>query len=232
MRSKLYRPRPRAATVIATLVTVAAASAASAQTPGLPVLQNAFANPGLAFAANIGSGSGQSFFGAAAALGLGGGRLLVSGAAGAQRGNDATRGAYGGRVSGTLWTSPGGSLGLGAFVGFGGAPRTRGENDVTTNPAVMTVPAGVSVGYRRPLGARRGFSVYASPMYRWTRATANDVTANDVTASSGAVAGAVGVDFAVTPSIGVTAGADFGKASGATSTNSVFGFAISFVPGR
>src|SRR5207302_7015863 len=51
----------------------------AAQVPGTPVLQNAFLNPGLAVAANFASASGQSFFGAAASLGLGGGKLQVSG---------------------------------------------------------------------------------------------------------------------------------------------------------
>jgi len=43
------------------------AAGVGAQVPGAPVLQNAFANPGIAVAANFGGGSGQSFYGAAAA---------------------------------------------------------------------------------------------------------------------------------------------------------------------
>src|SRR5437763_3625286 len=73
----------------------ALAASAAAQVPGAPVLQNAFANTGLAVAANFGGGGGQTFYGAAAALGLGGGRLQLSGAAGASHAKTSTRGAYG-----------------------------------------------------------------------------------------------------------------------------------------
>lgn len=198
---------------------------AQAQVPGAPVLQNAFANPGLAFAANFGTGSGQSFFGAAAGWGLGGGRLMVSGAAGVQRANEARRGAYGGRLSATAWTSAGGGLAAGAFVGIGGAPRTKDAAGLENNPAVMSVPVGISIGYRRALGSR-GLSIYGSPLYRWTRAEINDVST-----SSGNIGGAVGVDFGLTRSIGFTAGAEFGKGDDG-GTGSLFGFAVSFVPGR
>jgi len=201
-------------------------STVGAQTPGLPALQNAFANPGLAFAANFGTGGGQSFFGAAAGWGLGGGRLLASAAAGVQRANEASRGAYGGRLAANLWTSAGGALGAGAFAGFGGAPRTRSDAGIETNAAEMNIPVGISVGYRRALGAVRGISVYGSPMYKWSRATVGDSTS-----SGGNFAGAIGLDFALTRSIGLTAGGEFGKSSG-ESRGSLLGFAVSFVPGR
>lgn len=210
----------------ATMVALAPAGAgtAHAQTPGLPVLQNAFGNPGLAFAANFGTGGGQSFFGAAAGWGLGGGRFMLSGAAGGQRANESMRGAYGGRAAVSAWTSKGGSLGIGAFAGIGGAPRTRNDS-VTTNPAIISIPVGLSVGWRRGIGERRGISVYGSPVYRWTRAEQNEVAV-----SSGNFGGAVGVDFAISQSIGVTAGGEFGKSDG--STSSTLGFAVTFVPGR
>jgi hypothetical protein len=202
------------------------AATASAQAPGLPALQNAFANPGLAAAANLGGGGGQSFFGLAAGYGLAQGRLQLSGAAGAQRANSSTRGAYGGRLAATVWTSSGGALGIAGFAGLGGAPRTR-SNDVTTNPAVITVPAGLSVGYRRALGASRGVSAYVAPLYRWTRTEANDTTS-----SSGNIGGAVGVDFAVTQSFGVTLGGEFGKSSDSGTGSATFGLAVTFVPRR
>jgi len=202
-----------------------------AQVPGSPVLQNAFANPGLAVAANMTGGNGQSFFGAAGAYGLGSGRLQLAGAAGVQRANGATRGAYGARGSATVWTSAGGSLGVGAFAGFGGAARTRDEASVVTNPAVVNVPAGLSVGYRRPLGAARGFSVYASPMYRWVRSEANTVT------TAGSFGFAAGADVALTQSFGATVGAEVsrraGNATGLTGgPSTLFGAAFTFVTGR
>jgi hypothetical protein len=211
-------------------VVVAWPAMAAGQAPGLPVLQNAFANPGLAVAADFGGGSGQSFLGAAAALGLGSGRFQVSGAAGASRAHGAVRGVYGARLAGNVWTSSGGtgSLGVGAFAGLGGAPRTR-EAGVVTNPALLIVPVGVSVGYRRPMGVSRGISAYASPMYRWTRAT------TDTVFSSGAFRVSLGLDFAFSPSFGATVGGELGGSSDGSNRGTgggLFGAAISFVPGR
>ncbi|MEX2177611.1 MAG: hypothetical protein WD801_02805 [Gemmatimonadaceae bacterium] len=200
------------------------AGVALAQVPGAPALQNAFGNPGLAVAGNFGGGGGASFYGAAAAYGLGSGRLQVSAAAGMQRANSASRGAYGGRVSAGLWSSGGGALGAAAFAGIGGAPRTRDESDIVTNPAVLTVPVGVTIGYRRGLGATRGISAYASPLYRWTR------LATDTETSSGTFAAAIGLDVSISQSFGATVGAEFGRSDGATS--STIGVALSFVPGR
>lgn len=199
-----------------------ALSSTAAQIPGAPVLQNAFSNPGLAVAANFGGGGGQSLFALAAGWGLGN-RFLLSGAAGAQRSNEATRGAYGARASMSVWSSAGGSLGAAAFAGVGGAPRTRNETGVT-NPAIFTVPAGISVGYRRSMGANRGISAYISPMYRWARLS----TDNDGTASEGNFRVAVGLDFSFNPSLGVTAGAEMGSKDAGAST---FGAAVSWIPG-
>jgi hypothetical protein len=201
----------------------------AAQVPGAPVLQNAFSNAGLAFAANVGGGSGQSYFGLAAAWGLGSdGRFSVSGAAGAQRANDATRGAYGARASMRIWSSAGGSLGAGAFAGVGGAPSTSTDG-IETNPSVMMIPAGVSIGYRRPMGTRRGISGYVSPFYRWVRLGSGTVV------SSGSVRVSGGVDFSFSPSLGITVGGEFGgagkSAAGSNRSSGAIGAAVSFVPG-
>lgn len=200
---------------------------AAGQTPGIPVLQNAFSNPGLAVAANMGGGGGESFLGAAAAWGLGGGRLQLSGAAGASRANGATRGAYGGRLAASVWTSSGGSLGVGAFGGLGGAPRTLTGGTIT-NPALAILPVGLTVGYRRPMGTSRGISAYASPFYRWVRAT------SDTVSSSGAIRVSLGVDFAFSPSFGATLGAELGQSAGGVRRggSGILGGAVSFVPGR
>ena len=206
---------------------------AVAQVPGAPTLQNAFANPGLAVAANFagggGGGGGQSFYGAAAGYGLMGGRFLVSGAAGMQRANDATRGAYGARLAAALWGSDGGALGAAAFAGVGGAPRTRDAAGIETNAAVMSIPAGVTIGYRRALGETRGISGYASPIYRWTR-----LESSDVSTTTGSFSVGLGVDVSLTRSFGATVGAEVGggvgKSGGSSSTT--WGLALSFVPGR
>lgn len=203
--------------------TAVLASGAAAQVPATPVLQNAFMNRGLAIAGNFGSTSGQSFYGLAAGWGMG--RLQVSGAAGALRGNDATRGAYGVRAAANLWTSRAGSLGAGAFAGVGGAPSTRSGN-VLTNAAVMHVPAGVSVGYQRYFG-RRGVSAYVAPLYRWSRYD-DDATIT----TSGTIRVAFGVDVSVTPSIGASLGAELGRSNATRGSGSgSFGAAVTFVPG-
>ena len=198
---------------------------AGAQVPGAPVLQNAFANPGLVIAANFAGGSGQSYYGAAAGWGLGGGKLMLSGGAGAEHGNNATRGAYGGRAAATVWSSFSGSLAAAAFAGVGGAPRTR-SNGIVTNPATLQIPAGVSFGYRRAFGTTRGVSAYVSPMYRWAR-TSTDIE----TTTSSNFRVAVGLDIGLTASFGVTLGGEFGGNNGGGS-GGLFGAALSFVPGR
>ena len=204
----------------------AIAASAAAQVPATPVLQNAFASPGLAVAANFGSGAGQSFYGAAAAWGLGSGKLQLSGAAGAARSNGATRGAYGGRLAASVWSSAGGALGVAAFAGAGGAPRTQAAA-VVTNPAVMTVPAGVTLGYRHALGTSRGMSAYVSPFYRWMRTDSGTVV------SSGSLRLSLGLDFAFSQSFGATFGAELGQSGrGSTGNSGTLGAAISFVPGR
>jgi hypothetical protein len=200
-------------------------SGLGAQVPAVPVLQNAFMNAGLAVAANFGGGGGQTFYGAAAAWGLGG-KLQVSGAAGAQRGNNATRGAYGARAAATVWTSSGGALGVGAFAGVGGAPRTQTQA-IVTNPAVLNVPAGVAIGYRRPLGQSRGISAYATPFYQWTRSDDGTVR------TSGTVRVAFGADFSISQTFGVTLGGELGRSSGSSRTAaSTLGAAVTFIPGR
>jgi hypothetical protein len=125
----------------------------------------------------------------------------------------------------SIFNFMGGSLGVGAFAGVGGAASTR-INGVLSNPALTVVPVGATVGYRHSIGTSKGFSVFASPIYRWTRADSSGFVE-----SSSAMRGAIGLDFAVTQSIGFTVGGEFGAHS-ATSESGLFGVAISFLPGR
>jgi hypothetical protein len=225
-RNEAFRSSRRVVVALAIAAWVVLPAAAVAQVPGVPVLQNAFVNHGLAFAGNFGGGSGQSYYGIAAGWGMGG-RVALSGGAGAQRMGTATRGAYGGRAAMSVWSSRGGALGAGAFVGFGGAPRTR-TNGVVTNAAVMIVPAGASVAWRHDLGSH-SVSVYASPMYLWTRADAGTGVS-----SSGTFAGSAGLDFTVSSTIGATIGSQFGQTTVATlpgKSTGTIGIAVSFVPG-
>jgi len=226
----MFPTRPFRVVLAATMALYAPISA-QGQVPGTPVLQNAFVSPGLAIAANFGSSSGQSYFGAAGGWGLGGGRLQLSGGAGVQRVNNTSRGAYGVRLASGLWSGMGGALGAGAFVGLGGAARTRANNAVT-NPAIMSVPIGASIGYQHSLGATRAFSVYGSPMYRWSRVTTENGAGGSVTTSSSGFRASVGADVSISQSFGATVGAEFGGSSGGVKNGSVLGVALTFAPGR
>ena len=199
------------------------ASTSHGQVPGVAVLQNAFTARGLALAGNFGSSSGQSFFGGAAGWGLSD-RFALSGAAGVQRTRNSTRGAYGGRAMMGVWSSKTGSLGGAAFAGIGGAASTS-LNGVVVNPAVVSIPAGISIGYRRSMGARGSLSGYVSPFYSWSRVDSGAV------ASTGAFRASVGVDVGFTPSLGASIGGEFGAGKG-SGRGGVLGAAITYVPGR
>ena len=216
-----------AAVGAASVLAVCAGESAAAQVPGLPVLQNAFSAPGFALAADFGGGNGQGVYGAAFAWGLGKtGAISISGAAAAQSANGATRGAYGGRLAARLWSGGGTGLGLAAFAGVGGAPRTR-ENLIVTNPAELIVPAGLSVGYHRSLGSTRGVAVYVAPFYRYERAE------SEIVETTSAFRASAGLDIALSPTIGLTIGGEFGGSSGDNngSPAGAFGAAISVVLG-
>ena len=219
-----WKGRWAARTILAGTWGLVIAASLPAQVPGVALLQNGFTGRGLAVAANFGSSSGQSYFGAAAGWGLGT-RFMVSGAAGMQRARATSRGAYGGRATMGVWSSAGGSLGAAAFVGVGGAARTR-EGTVVTNPALMSVPVGASIGYRRNMGTRGSISGYVAPFYSWSRADSGTV------ASSGAFRASAGIDVGFSPSLGATVGAEFGASRGSNSRNAILGAAITFVPGR
>lgn len=195
------------------------------QVPGVAVLQNGFTSRGLAFAGNFGSSTGQGYFGAAAGWGLGN-RFMVSAAAGAQRANNTTRGAYGARAAMGVWSSAGGALGAAAFVGVGGAARTR-ANNVVTNAAVTSLPLGASIGYRRSMGARGSISGYVAPFYNWSRSDAGTGVV-----SSNAFRASIGVDVGFGQNLGASIGGEFGAGKGGGSRNGAFGAAITFVPGR
>ena len=213
----------RAALTVA-VMTVALAGSSGAQVPGVAVLQNAFTSRGLAVAGNFGSSTGQSFFGAAVGWGLGQ-RFLLSGAAGAQRSNGATRGAYGGRATMGVWTSRGGALGAAAFAGIGGAASTSAAG-VVTNAAVVNVPLGVSVGYRRAMGSRGSISGYVNPFYAISRVDAGTGTV----ASGNSFRTSIGVDVGFSPSLGASIGGEFGAGKG--KGGGVLGAAITYALGR
>src|SRR5438132_504432 len=99
-------------------VALLAASASEAQMPNSPVLQNAWASPGLVTALDVAGGSHGSVYGLAGAWALGG-RLQLSGGLGLGAGNGGSRTAYGVRAALPLGGASS-SFGIGFFGGVGG----------------------------------------------------------------------------------------------------------------
>lgn len=198
--------------------------AAPAQMPGVPVLQNAFSNPGLTAGANIGTGDVGSAYAAAVAWAPGTGRFQVSGGIGVLtfKATDAKSSpTYGVRGAYALpWPRGGtGSFGTAAFVGFGGA-----TND---DASVSTIPVGVSVAYRRAIGETRAFSVYGVPFFQWS-SFRPDVGDED---SRGQFRGSIGGDITIIPRLGATVGYEFGgttAAGEAGTSGGVFGAGVSW----
>ena len=206
---------------------------AGAQMPGVPVLQNAFVNPGFSAAGNLGSGSGVSTFGGAGAFGAG--RFQFSGGMGLftpKNGNG--RFAYGVRgFAPFIGLAPESKFGFGVFAGIGGAASgsatTAAGDDTTTSNAVTLVPVGFSASYRMAIGTSHGFSIYGSPVFTWYNKGGSGAGTGSV------VRGSVGTDVGITQTIGLTLGLEFG-ASADEHTNgprgTVFGAGLSFVFGR
>ena len=180
----------------ASLLTSLVGLRADAQVPGLPTLQNAFGNPGLTAAVNIGSGSGSSVYGAAASIGAG--RFQLSGGIGAfVPDSGSTAPALGARIAMPVFSFMNGAAGVAAFAGAGGVSRS--------GTSAVQIPVGAGIGWRRALGATRGVSVYAAPMFTFYRATVGDSST-----TKGLLRASIGLDFALTRRLGVTVGAETG----------------------
>jgi len=215
-----------AATRIASiLLSLAAATAplgaaASAQVPGLPVLQNAFGNPGLSAALNFGSGGGASTYVGAASYGAG--RLILSGGVGAfVPDSGSTAASYGARAALPLRSFMGGSLGVAAFAGVGGATL----HDISTTQ----VPLGVAVGWRHRLGDTRGVSVYAAPIAGYHRASGDGESESEWRFQY-----AVGADLALTRRLGLTIGVGQASLPGhfqLDDTDTIFGAGVAWAFG-
>ncbi|MEP7067068.1 MAG: hypothetical protein ABI889_13615 [Gemmatimonadota bacterium] len=194
-------------------------SLAQGQMLGAPVLQNAFANPGITVGADFGSGDNISSYGAAvswapltAKYALSGGIAYLNPKFGS---GTAT---YGARLMVPVFHY-GSQIGVAPFVGMGGATMSG----VTE----WQIPVGISAGYRRALGASgRGISAYVSPFYSWAR-----VRESGATSTHGLFRVALGVDAAVLPQVGVSVGYETGATAGvgqAGATGGIFGLGVSY----
>jgi hypothetical protein len=176
---------------------------AEAQLPGLPVLQNAFSNPGVTVAANYGSGDNSTTFGVAGAWAPSSGRFQFSAGVGSFEPDEADRAtAYGVRFAAALFSFAGGSIGAAPFLGVGGA-NVDGQR-------LTHVPVGVGLGWRRALGQTRAISLHASPFFSWWRQTVTEGDEEEVV-SKGLFRASVGADVSLFGNFGATAGLEAGS---------------------
>lgn len=184
--------------IAGTIVALLPVSGLGAQMLGVPVLQNAFANPGFTVAGNFATEPDAMAYGVAAAWSPGGARFQLSGGAGAWVPDEGSSLPTAGlRVMVPVLQLLGGSLGIAAFGGGGVANRDE--------LSIVSVPVGAAIGYRMAFGSR-GVSAYAAPFYSWSRASVE----GGESVNAGVVRASVGVDVGLFRTLGLTAGAEFG----------------------
>jgi len=210
--------------VLRSVMLLAASATARAQMPGAPVLQNAWAAPGIVGAVNVAAGDGSTYA-AAASWGSASGRLQLSGGFGVRsRSGAGSKSVYGVRLALPFGRSAS-AIGFGAFAGVG-ATSSAAANSPDSVASTTVIPIGVAIGWRVAVGATRGFSVYATPSYVF-------LTGGD--SSTGLVRTAIGVDLGVARNIGITAGVEFGQSHTRTRggpTGTLYGVGISYAVGR
>ncbi|MBA3890703.1 MAG: hypothetical protein H0X64_09235 [Gemmatimonadaceae bacterium] len=222
---------PSAKKLFITAGLLAAAGRLDAQMPGVPTLQNAWANPGITAAVNAGMGGGSRAFAAAAAWAPRSGRFQLSAGGGLRQADDVGNGpAFGARLALPIWSFAGGAFGVAGFVGVGAAREPDREVLNERGGIAAQVPIGAAIGYRRAFSFIRGASVYGAPFYALNR-----VSVGDSSWSKGSFRFSVGTDVGITNRIGVTAGAEFGSSAAAGEpgpTGAVYGVGVSMALGR
>lgn len=214
--------RTRYALWSAALAPLLVAGAASAQLPGVPVLQNAFTSSGFTAAVDGGGGSGSSAYALAAAWSAS--RLQLSLGLGLQSMAGASRFAYGfrGAVPILAGDRP---FGVAAFLGIGG---TTGAKSADSVPNVQLVPLGATLGFRSAT-ILHGASAYVSPIYEHYSGGGAGQRGGDLFRA------AIGVDLGITNAIGMTVGAEFGQGARPASHGpggSSFGIGLSYAMTR
>ena len=220
----MLSPRKTVLTVLATASTLLGTSSRSrAQMPGTPVLQNAFANPGITGALDVASLGGASSYAAAGAWAPGSAHFQFSGGIGVQtRTSSPTRTVYGFRLNVPLIGATG-NFGASIFAGYGGLSGGRIDSSTTKS----LVPLGATLAYRLGFGGSHGVSLYGSPVYE-------AVTRGGGAGSANVFRGAVGMDIGITSAIGATLGIEFGGKNDPESgkpSGTAFGAALSYVIG-
>jgi hypothetical protein len=174
-----------------------AARPASAQMVGVPVLQNAFVNPGVTFGANFAAASGAVVYGGALAWVPRSSKVQLSGGFGALvPDNGSGHATWGTRAMFPITALGSRTLGVAAFVGVGG---------MSAGGATETrIPIGASVGYRATLGEWRAISAYIAPFADISRLK------RDTTVNKTLFRVSFGVDVAIARQIGLTIGYEWG----------------------
>lgn len=204
-------------------VLLGASASATAQMPGVPVLQNAFTNPGMTAALNLASAGASSTYGLAGAWAPASARFQFSGGLGYRTAKDANRMLYGVRANAPVLGSATGNFGISVFAGFGAASGTADSSVART-----MIPVGATAAFRQMLGSMHGFSLYASPIYEWLGRGGGAGTAS-------VFRFAVGADVGITSAIGVTLGIEAGQTGAAGSgkpSGTSFAGGISYALGR
>jgi len=203
-----------------------AARSASAQLPGLPVFQGAFAGPGLGAGVNVGRGDGRTMTAAAVGYGSNSGRVgLVAGLGVFNATEPGYRGShlgYGARFALTVVRFASEKLAVTPFVGFGSTRATLENGTLAGLPAATpedtgtvirndVLPIGVAAGWRVRLGAANALAVSVAPTYLINRRTGGSL---DATKNALRVAGVV--ELALAGRFGLTFSSEFGKSAEAT----------------
>ncbi len=223
--ARRVRRTARLAAVAILALGAAAATSANAQLPGAPVLQNAWASPGLVGALDVGGGPDGTVYAAAGAWTPGSGRFQFSAGAGAQRQSGAgSRGVYGARVAIPLGGASS-MFGFAAFAGIGGGSGGSASTADST-ASTLEVPVGAAIGWRHVIGATHGISLYGTPSYIYYSGGSKN---------EGLVRFALGADVGITQAIGATLGIEFGgtRARGLGGpSGSLYGLGISYAFGH
>lgn len=169
----------------------------SAQMVGVPVLQNAFVNPGVTFGANFAAASSARVYGGALAWVPRNSKIQLSGGFGVLVPDDGSgRATWGARAMLPIAAIRSRSFGVAAFAGVGsssagGATETR-------------IPLGASLGYRAALGERRAISAYVAPFLDYSRLKRDSVVSKSLFRVS------FGVDVAIASQLGLSVGYEWG----------------------
>ncbi|HET7551793.1 MAG TPA: hypothetical protein VFK04_10915 [Gemmatimonadaceae bacterium] len=184
---------------LAAALVAVGARPASAQMVGVPVLQNAFLNPGVTFGGDFAAASEAVVYGGALAWVPRNGKVQLSGGFGVlDPDNGSGKVTWGARAMLPIRALGSRSLGVAAFAGVGslsagGATETR-------------IPLGASVGYRATLGERRAISAYVAPFLDYSRLKPD----SGASVNKSLFRVSFGVDVAIASQLGLTVGYEWG----------------------